>query len=200
MIHIEPIFPTYLYLEEEIDNFNLVQEEISGVVDATDFKFLEDWSTHWVSNSFEESIIDKLPLLKEEVTKNLANYCKHMGFDDAVTENFPSQRLLMEYESSWIAKFEKNNYAHIHSHRYSDISGAYYFKTPEGGGDIFFHTPIAYQEASRWWMHEREPLQPKEGMLILFPGWLRHGVVTNTSDESRMSISFNVKLSKLNKM
>ena len=189
MIHIEPIFPTYLYFEEGIDNFNLVQQEISGVVDSTDFKFL-DWSTHWISNSFEENIIHELPLLKEEVSKHLNNYCQHMGFNDAE----------VEYESSWIARFEKNNYAHIHSHRYSDISGAYYFKTPEGGGDIFFHTPNGYQEASRWWMHERETVQPREGMLILFPGWLRHGVVTNTTDESRMSISFNVRLNKLNKM
>ena len=69
MIHIEPIFPTYLYFEEGIDNFNLVQQEISGVVDSTDFKFL-DWSTHWISNSFEENIIHELPLLKEEVSKH----------------------------------------------------------------------------------------------------------------------------------
>ena len=33
---------------------------------------------------------------------------------------------------------------------------------------------------------------PKEGKILLFPGWLEHGVKTNLTDNVRMSLSFNV--------
>jgi hypothetical protein len=36
--------------------------------------------------------------------------------------------------------------------------------------------------------------EPVSSKLILFPGWLPHGVERNTTEEDRISISFNVKL------
>ena len=35
---------------------------------------------------------------------------------------------------------------------------------------------------------------PKVGELLLFPSWLPHFVSPNTSDQNRISISFNVEL------
>ena len=36
--------------------------------------------------------------------------------------------------------------------------------------------------------------QVKVGDLILFPSWLPHFVLPNTSEENRISISFNIEL------
>jgi ectoine hydroxylase-related dioxygenase (phytanoyl-CoA dioxygenase family) len=36
--------------------------------------------------------------------------------------------------------------------------------------------------------------QPKIGKLIMFPGYLPHGVERNGTTDDRISISFNVKL------
>jgi ectoine hydroxylase-related dioxygenase (phytanoyl-CoA dioxygenase family) len=36
--------------------------------------------------------------------------------------------------------------------------------------------------------------EPQSSKLILFPGWLPHGVERNTTEEDRVSVSFNVKL------
>ena len=40
---------------------------------------------------------------------------------------------------------------------------------------------------------------PEEGKLIIFPGWLLHGVKQNLSDEDRIVISGNIKLYPKNK-
>ena len=36
-------------------------------------------------------------------------------------------------------------------------------------------------------------VNPTEGELILFPGWLDHGVQTNDTDDERVSVSFNIR-------
>jgi uncharacterized protein (TIGR02466 family) len=36
--------------------------------------------------------------------------------------------------------------------------------------------------------------QPKVGELLLFPSWLPHFVLPNTSNEERISVSFNIEL------
>ena len=35
-------------------------------------------------------------------------------------------------------------------------------------------------------------MEPTEGTLILFPGWLEHGVYPSKSDEDRIVISANI--------
>lgn len=39
-------------------------------------------------------------------------------------------------------------------------------------------------------------ISPVDGMFILFPDWLEHGVSTQTTDGERISISFNIKVTK----
>ena len=39
-------------------------------------------------------------------------------------------------------------------------------------------------------------LQPKENLLIVFPGWIPHAVEMISSSEDRISISFNFKLNR----
>ena len=31
---------------------------------------------------------------------------------------------------------------------------------------------------------------------MMFPGWLKHGVYTNTTDNTRISISFNIEFDR----
>ena len=39
---------------------------------------------------------------------------------------------------------------------------------------------------------DKKTIEPTAGMLILFPGWLEHGVETQLSDHKRVSVSFNL--------
>lgn len=89
----------------------------------------------------------------------------------------------------------------IHYHANCHFSGVYYIslKTPECGS-IFFRDP---RVASRMFTSpitqlndftaEEVRMNPEEGRMYIFPGWLEHGVEINESDEDRVSISFNVR-------
>jgi len=98
-------------------------------------------------------------------------------------------------------KFASNS---IHNHPNSILSGVYYLKTPEDCGGIYFSDP---RPAARMlnppvtefnlWTLPKVSYKPHEGTMILFPSWLLHGVDTNMSEESRISLSFNIGMSAL---
>ena len=88
---------------------------------------------------------------------------------------------------------EPGQYAHTHDHGAADLSGVYYFKTNGNDGDLYFDSPVAQLKSSFVFnKSSRVFYKPKIGKLILFPGWLSHGVFQNTTTENRVSVSFNI--------
>ena len=104
----------------------------------------------------------------------------------------------------WININQKHNSNQVHTHANSILSGVYYIKTPEKCGNIqFWHPAVDLMDrdwrfnlesnfnsynrynSTQWW------LPSKEGMLYIFPSWLKHSVDPNMSDKERISISFN---------
>ena len=117
------------------------------------------------------------------------------------------------YKEVWAIINSKYSYNTIHGHGYALLSFAYYVKVPKDkkGGDIFFKDPriggapnkppqeeIKSKESFRLLgkTHSVDNMSyvPEEGKLIIFPGWLEHGVRQNLSNEDRIVISFNLKL------
>ena len=103
--------------------------------------------------------------------------------------------------SMWSVVNVKNshNSRHIHSNNY--ISAAYYVKAPKKAGDIVFHDPRSAAVYHKPKVKEANILnstifkvEPKEGLLALFPSYLHHSVETNQSNEERIVISFNINL------
>ncbi len=90
--------------------------------------------------------------------------------------------------------------AHQHPNNY--LSGVYYLKAPEGAPSIAFldprsHVHIISPKVRRDnnYNSGRVNIDVREGMLIIFPAWLVHEVGENRTDESRISISFNLMFS-----
>ena len=93
----------------------------------------------------------------------------------------------------------------IHYHANCHFSGIYYIslKAPECGS-IFFRDP---RVASRMMTYpattpteftsEEVRMDPEEGRIYVFPGWLEHGVEENKSNADRVSIAFNVLASPM---
>ncbi len=88
------------------------------------------------------------------------------------------------------------NFTHVHPSGW--LSGVYYIQLPEENSEIVFEDP----RPARMMDFQRTCLitdeyftyHPKVGELILFPSWLPHFVPPNTSDENRISMSFNIEL------
>jgi len=92
----------------------------------------------------------------------------------------------------------KGGYNFTHVHPSGWLSAVYYVDLPKGAPGIAFEDPrparmMDFQRscliADEYYGHE-----PKTGQLVMFPSWLPHFVNPNTTDQNRISISFNVEL------
>jgi uncharacterized protein (TIGR02466 family) len=131
---------------------------------------------------------------KKDILINLSNYL----YDNLKIKKNIKFRLL----NSWCIKHVKNDYADMHNHYNSFISGVLYLKTNKNSGNIIFHkndffdnifpksVNIEFNEYttinSDYWF-----ITPKEGDIIFFPSNLKHSVTKNISNEDRYCCSFN---------
>tara|TARA_B100000131_G_scaffold171897_1_gene166077 strand:+ start:643 stop:1257 length:615 start_codon:yes stop_codon:yes gene_type:complete len=125
---------------------------------------------------------------------------KHiMGHVYKAYREFVPEVNFMGYQAWWTV-YEPGALIPRHSHSNSHISGAYYVRHPKGCGSIQFFNPFAnvinhfnhpdliFQTATDI------EIEPYEGMLLMFPGWLEHQTSPNASDEEKIIVSFNLVL------
>ena len=107
---------------------------------------------------------------------------------------------------AWININKPGNYNVKHLHPTNDLSGVLWIKAPQNSGDIVFESPYefqAYQEIDSYVDEFRNSFNidhsyyftPTDGRMLIFPSHLMHEVEENLSNEDRISVSFNIKLS-----
>ena len=187
----EKIFETYIY-HNIVDDPGKLNKSIDKELPNLKFTLKQEWSnTHYLTTNFgvedEPDVIKKHNLneVDKQISKHVKAYCQN------VARQFVS---IPTVRTSWFSLFQKGNYAHIHKHGFSDISGVYYYRTNGSDGDIFFETPVTETGCSKFWMNHSLTfsIPPEKGLILIFPGWLSHGVRTNTTDNQRISLSFNI--------
>lgn len=185
---IHPAFATPIYYIDCIDNLDSVDKEIENCLPKIDWKSKDEWgTTHYLStDTFEEDLFKeyKLKNLRAQIQKHMLSFCQAVGHKPTPYR--------ME---SWFTKFERGSYAHIHNHGTADISGVYYVQTTGTDGSIFFKPPSPASTCSGVFYKSAgaaRPYAPKKGTMILFPAYLEHGVQTNDTDNTRISLSFNI--------
>ena len=117
-------------------------------------------------------------------------------------ENFLHRSLIInkpyQIYQSWITKTPPDCKSNYHTHT-SVFSGVFYLDTPENSGDIMFkdfYTKHIFDEdeflhgnylnAQNW------HIEPKDGLLIMFPSHVHHKISTNLSNEDRYSLAFDI--------
>lgn len=92
---------------------------------------------------------------------------------------------------------------HLHG---AQICGVYYLSAPEDSGGLIFRSPLEYALCGSPQVDAAEitrvdgvarRLDVEEGMLVLFPGWLKHLTEVSRSDSARIVVSFNLRISGL---
>lgn len=168
------LFPTRIYLEK-VFNYDQIQSDISDVEASIEWENL--WDTHYISDkSFTKTIIPDS--LGREIADHIMNYA---GRDD------------FRITASWMTRLEPGQYAIAHQHGHADMSGVYYYKTNGEEGNLYFMNPALAATTSVWSQARNcHDIQPIQGSMLLFPGYLIHGIKTNTSDQDRLSLSFNI--------
>ena len=104
--------------------------------------------------------------------------------------------------TSWFTKMKPKDTCRFHRHYNSFYSGLYYFNDYEvNSGNICFLDPLnsfnnflivpdSEQDCS---IHNSKEwkIRPEKNMLIFFPSYLEHSILSNTSKKNRYSLAFN---------
>jgi len=105
----------------------------------------------------------------------------------------------------WIMINGKNALNIEHTHPNSNLSGVLWISIPKNSGDTRFLHP-SYFESYVEIEHYIDDFQydtniyntyeyfPVEGRMVTFPSYIQHSVNTNTSNEDRIAVSYNINL------
>ena len=185
------LFPTTIYYSRhlEIDNKSLEKHilEISKNNISSENTNIGGEQYYFNNNDTNLSFQN----LKKVILREVNNYAEEINL-----------KTPLKLQNIWANINGYKDYNLIHSHGNAVVSGVYYLKIPKNSGNIFFVNP-AIQLIETTWGNcvDKYTLQtsssfrvaPVEGQLILFPGWLQHGVEPNLNKkEDRVSISFNI--------
>ena len=102
-----------------------------------------------------------------------------------VVDNYYGDLKIREW---WSQIHQIGESSNQHNHHPAPISWAYWVKIPEGSGKFVFDMNDYASVLTG--------LDPIEGVLMFFPGWVMHKVTRNTSTDTRISISGNLEKSQ----
>ena len=190
------IFPTPVWTSI-IPNFKQINEKmlkyIKSLQSSNPIGKIKSNIIGWHSENF--NLQDENPqFFTNSISPILNESLSDMGWD--------LKKNKIKIITMWSIINSKNasNARHIHPNNF--ISSAYYVKAPENSGDIVFFDPRSAKTIRAPIASNVNKLnsniftvQPKEGLLVLFPSYLHHSVNRNESEEERIVISFNVDLS-----
>ena len=127
----------------------------------------------------------------EPLSAEISEFCKsiNLGINEIVIPQM------------WINVNKKNDWNAIHLHGQYNLSGTYYVKVPKDSGQIVFRDPRPSAISNLFMVNtfdkgEFRKVKTIEGLLILFPSYLDHFVEPSNADEDRISISFDVVITK----
>lgn len=107
-----------------------------------------------------------------------------------------------EITGCWATVLTEGAEHRSHCHPNNFLSGVYYVRTHPGADTINFHDPRNQTGIIRPPVVEltaentdQVVVRVKNGTLLLFPSFLQHSVDANSSEQERISISFNVMFS-----
>ena len=98
--------------------------------------------------------------------------------------------------TSWFNTLYEKGSVTPHRHERSVISGAYYPKVDPNSSPLVFESPLQPYQMNMNNIRQTNfnaynlDFMPQDGLLVLFPSWLRHSVPSNPT-EKRYTISFN---------
>ena len=220
-INLEYIFPTALY-SVQLDNMEKIHEDLTKYIyslKGTDKQKLEHEKYKASSqggwhSSFLDTDVPQVNALCQKLFPLINPIVEGLGWD---TDNYE-----LNCDDMWSIVNPKYAYNTSHVHKNSLLSVAYYLKVPKGGNAgsfvikdprsfaSFFPPQLLHKDKNGEDIRGQQPpetigcvngqsnaieVDPKEGLMLIFPSWLEHKVTQNLSEEEdpdRIVISFNI--------
>ena len=188
--------PIYKYQTPFLERKDFT-DEMGNMYNSLEFNHMPNWEadTHELNlQPFNGNVIEGMPKFGKYLKRHINHYLDEFGCHKEHKMGSSSSRDYV-ITQAWFTRTSQGQYAHQHGHGENDISGVYYFKTNGGDGNLWFQTPFHHLASNFVFgqlMAELE-VQPKVGKLLLWPGMLQHGVTSNKTDNTRVSLSFNIQ-------
>lgn len=104
--------------------------------------------------------------------------------------------------SSWFLLQKQNSFAASHIHPNSILSGTLYINANNAGHELCFENPnpfISYMSKTKETELNQHTytVKPENGMLILFPSYIKHGAIKINKLNDRCVIAFNTKYTEI---
>jgi uncharacterized protein (TIGR02466 family) len=185
------IFTHSLYVEKldglDLDKINQeifkIQEQFPVGVKNSNFG---GWQFEEVNYSYRNEILESL-------VEKIAPYMKKAAED----YGYKRDGFVINY---WLNVNRKYNYNALHKHGTAIMSAVFYTKVPNNCGKLVFERNVKAEleyrvdeyNSDNW---DEYHMPPKEGLLIMFPGHMKHSVqqnLTDDEDDRRVSIALNL--------
>jgi len=161
-----------------IVSINVIEGTVDGDFDKLEKILLDNYSNKWSddpkSTRYEDSKCPSTSIVDHIV-------------DQIIDDFYNATRRRIVVDNYWGHIHEKNMSTQIHDHPNSFASGVVYVTVPKGSGSIVFKPSI--DDLNRDAFQVSFP--PVRGRYYIFPGYLKHYVTRNNSEEVRVSLSFN---------
>lgn len=180
------LFPTHVGVFD-IQNYEEINNEILNNFDT---------SENLNGSRSGKNILDLRSKVKaidticNNVLENCATYVNEIFDLNLKNEDF-------ELKKGWLNVHHPNYPVHFHNHRQTSIAFVYYVSVDDLTGGLQFLDP----RSGLGWVHPDQMRQfnvyefhPKNGKMILFPGWLLHSINVNRSKINRVAMAGNVHL------
>lgn len=184
-----PLFRSEFYLDNSVDVINMFQEIKSQSFERYT---LNSFTSYGRINDILEK--NELLELKEFILNKLNATNSLSGIDDKI-----------EIDHSWFSINKQGGYHEEHNHLPSIWSGVYYVKADNNDANITFVNKnltdtgwpyMSNKDSSNSIVSQQTSCSVSSGILLIFPGYLRHKVEQQTTDNERIAISFNTRLAQ----
>lgn len=193
-MHVQGLFPTPLaYLQLDLDHTAIAQHALELQQQQPQGNRPGGWQSSFLD--LTDDVVSDLTHAIQMCADNLAselwqltNNCKL-----TVTQGWCN----INTDAAQLA----NNWSHMHPGAF--MSFVYYAAAPEHSGDLVIEPPHSWNDYCvpeynltqlNPWNAQRHHYTPQEGMLIGFPGWLKHQAQPNQSGKPRISYAFNAQI------
>lgn len=142
---------------------------------------------------FSENVINDCPKFSKFLRESVEEYFNELGYSP-----FP-----YKVTASWFTRTLQGKHAPVHSHCGSDISGVYYLQTNGRDGVLSLRNPFfaangnfIYFLQNHYHKQGQFEVPLIEGALTMWPSTIEHTTYVNTTTHERISLSFNITISR----
>lgn len=177
----ETIFNKNFYEKIKLSNSDEIIEIINTIDDDTDHSDYFSWGTM----SRSQKVKLKTTFWEKRFLPELKNFIS----------NFTKDFVPIYISKPWLNIYKEGMFQEVHDHAANDFAAVFTVNTGENFADFYFSDSTSAflnpKQRKIFRYGETKKVKTEPGDLIIFPGYISHGVTIHNSSIPRKTLSFN---------